>query len=310
EGKRISTIERLGQTRSPLNVDELIQGLADPSFNVRFEAVVSIARTRSDPKLTEALVNVLRSGEPDMRIAAAWALGRVGDRRAIEPLRDAIDSDYPLLRARSARALGTLGDKASANTLLERFGQEPDSGIKLAYASALGTMQCTEALDAMLQLLDTLEDRLQRGELALALAALCGRDDWFVKLARRVESDPGDTMGGVLLSMRKRLLRSTGEKSKLGDLIDQSVRAFGDEKMPQAIECLRKIVGIVPNDQFLPPAAKVLGHARQRLAQYGAARLDLVMLCLHILHTGFGATATQSDTTSNDTTIEEHGSGS
>ena len=62
EGKRISTIERLGEARSPLSVEELIQSLRDPGFNVRFEAIVSIARTRPDPRLTDALVNVLRGG--------------------------------------------------------------------------------------------------------------------------------------------------------------------------------------------------------------------------------------------------------
>jgi len=302
ETKRVSTIERLGQTRSPLNIDELIQGLEDPSFNVRFEAVVSIARTRSDPRLTESLVKVLRSEEPDMCIAAAWALGRVGDRRAIEPLRTALESNYPLLRARSARALGTLGDTASAHTLLVHFSREPDPGIKLAYASALGALGNTEALDTMLQLLDTLGERLQRGELALAIAALCGRDDWFVNLVRRVDSAPGDTMGGVLLSMRKRLLRSTDTHNELSNLIDDAVRAFGHGDLPHGIELLRHIVGLVPNDRFLPTAAKVLGHVCQRLDSGSTNHLDLAMLCLHILHTGYGATATQSESISSGNT--------
>ena len=289
EGRRVSTIERLGKTRSPLSVDELIEGLSDPSFNVRFEAVVSIARTRPDPKLTEAMIKVLRGGEPDMSIAAAWALGRLEDQAAIEPLRDALESEYPLLRARAARALGTIGDTATENRLLACFHEEPDPGIKLAYASALGALNSTAAIDPLLELLDILEDNLQRGELTLAVAAIVGRDDWFVKLARRVEHNAGDTLGGVLLSMRRRLIRSTEQNAELADLIDDCVRAFGDQDLDQGIERLRKITPLVPQEQLIPLAAKVLRHASDRMERFGSQRVEFAMLCMHILHTGFGA---------------------
>ena len=42
--------ERLGVARSPLTVDELLLALHDPRFPVRFEAIVSIARRRPDPR--------------------------------------------------------------------------------------------------------------------------------------------------------------------------------------------------------------------------------------------------------------------
>lgn len=291
EEKRVTTIERLGQTRSPFGVDELIGGLSDPGFNVRFEAVVSIARTRPDARLTEALIKVLRGGEPDMCIAAAWALGRLGDRSAIEPLREALDSDYPLLRARAARALGTLSDHASAQTLLKRMTSEPDPGIKLAYASALGALRRTEALGPLLEILDTLREDMQRRELALAVASIAGRDDWFVKLARSAERDPGDTLAGVLLSMKRRLLRGVPTGDGLGETIDHCVSAFGDNDMAGGVKALRQIVQRIGADQFTPPAAAVLSHACARLEQDGAARMDYAMLCIHILHSGYGAAA-------------------
>ena len=36
--------ERLGRAKSPLALDELINTLEDPRFNVRLEAIVSLAR--------------------------------------------------------------------------------------------------------------------------------------------------------------------------------------------------------------------------------------------------------------------------
>jgi MFS family permease len=295
EQKRVSTIERLGKARSPLNVDELIAGLRDPGFNVRFEAVVSIARTRRDPKLTDALIDVLRAGEPDMRIAAAWALGRVGDRRAIAALRETIDSQYPLLRARAARALGTLGDEESATRLLERLVAEPDDGLKLAYASALGALRYPQALGSLLQLLASLEDEAQRRELALAVASIAGRDDWYVLLARRAEKDADDALGGVLLSMRRRLLHEVGTdaatRSHLRDLINRCTRAFGDNDHDEAVKMLRAIIQLVPLDRLSPSARTVLRDADAQLGRFGGQRLEYALLALHALHAGFGAAA-------------------
>ncbi|HRJ44692.1 MAG TPA: MFS transporter, partial [Caldilineaceae bacterium] len=56
EQSTLQVTERLGQTRSLLAVDELLEALQDPRFNVRFEAVIAISRMPADPRLTTALV--------------------------------------------------------------------------------------------------------------------------------------------------------------------------------------------------------------------------------------------------------------
>jgi len=289
ETKRVSTIERLGATRSPLSVEELIESLHDPSFNVRFETVVSIARTRPDSRLTAALFDVLRLDEPDMSIAAAWALGRLGDARAIEPLRESLESKYPLLRARAARALGSLGDAASAPILIDRLQTESDAGVKLAYGSALGALRHVGAMKPLLDLLDVLEDVQQRKEATLAVASIAGREDWFVRLARSAARNPGDAIGGVLLSMRRRLLRDAGAQGQ--EHIDAAVRAFGENRLEDGTAHLRRLVKLVPTDRLLLPARTALRYADEHLAAGGPPRLDHLLLVVHVLHTGFGASA-------------------
>ena len=292
EEKRVSTVERLGVTRSPLSVEELIESLHDPSFNVRFEVVVSMARTRSNPKLTDALIDVLRSDEPDMCITAAWALGRMGDRRAIEPLREALDRDYPLLRARVARALGSLGDHESMPALLQGLAQEDDAGIKLAYASALGALKSVEALHPLLDLLAVLPEKLQRKEAALAVATIAGREQWFVRLSRSVDRNPGDALAGVMLSMRRRVLRHLGHGSGgLEAHFDACVRAFGENRLDEGARELAATVDLVPDDRFLPGAESVLRDTSARIANQQSPHVEHLMLIVHVLHTGFGASA-------------------
>ena len=71
--------EQMGQARSRLTVEELLSALHDPRFSVRYEAIIAISRTRSDPRLTEALIKVLTGTEVALSVNAAWALGRTRD---------------------------------------------------------------------------------------------------------------------------------------------------------------------------------------------------------------------------------------
>ena len=113
--------ERLGRGSSPLTVDELLEALADPRFNVRYEAIIAIARRAPDERLMNALIDVLNSGEPALGTMAAWALGRIGDENAIRPLREGLDAEYRSVRAHCARSLGTLRDE-EAVSILNQYG--------------------------------------------------------------------------------------------------------------------------------------------------------------------------------------------
>ena len=107
EADRVAMIRRLGRARSPLSADRLADALADPSFHVRYEAIIAIARTRSDPALTGQLVETLIGEQHDLSLAAAWALGRLGRLEAVAPLRWAFAADAPA--AAPARSPGAGG---------------------------------------------------------------------------------------------------------------------------------------------------------------------------------------------------------
>ncbi len=83
EAATVNVTERLGRSGSPLTVDELLEALHDPRFYVRFEAIVSIARRPAEEQLIAALSEILLGNDPSLSVIAAWALGRIGDPRAI-----------------------------------------------------------------------------------------------------------------------------------------------------------------------------------------------------------------------------------
>src|SRR5690606_368255 len=118
-------------------------------------------------RLVDALTRVLASKSPALAVVAAWALGRIGDARGVAALREGLHSPYRSIQAHCVRALGTLGETDISNLLLERMAQEPDEGLRVAYAYALGKLAVADSVRPMLTLLRDCTDDSTSGEVAL-----------------------------------------------------------------------------------------------------------------------------------------------
>ena len=212
ERSMVVMTERLGLTHSPLTVEELLEALADPRFNVRYEAIISMSRMHVHPRITEALTHILLGTELSLSNVTAWALGRIGDPAAIPALRTGLDSNYHSVQAHCARALGTLKAPDVAGLLHERLQTERDKGLQMAYAAALGNLQATEAIPTLHNILLETSNEGARLELALSLARMVGRENQFVHLLRQVRNDPGTTAAQGLLQVRRRLTRSASSE--------------------------------------------------------------------------------------------------
>jgi HEAT repeat protein len=296
ESARVSATERLGAARSRLTVQELLEALEDPSFNVRYEAIIAIARTRPERRLVQALVAILRGDEPDLSVAAAWALGRLGDVLAIPALRDALDAGYPLLASRSARALATLGDVQSIPVFLTRFQTTDDAGMRLAYGLCLGRLGCREAADELMGFMDTLEQSSARREMALSLACLVGDERRFVRLWRRLRSDPGTSSSQTLFAIQRRFRRFLPSEDTvsavMGGSEDRMAHADLDEGVVLVSWLIVQFLGLMPSpsrlhrssNQSLDHATRVvLEGCAAGLDRFGSSRPEYLALALHTL---------------------------
>ena len=289
ESARVSTTERLGEAKSPLNVDELLEALSDPSFNVRYEAVISIARTRRDDRLLDGLLQVLEGDEPELSVAAAWALGRIGDKRALPPLRDALVSGYPMLRARSARALANLADADSIPRLLDCFRNESDDCLRVAYASALGQLRSPEATDELLSFLHRIPPGGTRKELTLALVRVAGNEHYFVRLWRGMRRETGTAASQAVLSLRKIMRRRYASADNLLTGANDCAEAFAQQALTRGTALLRGMIDNLPLEEFGAPRAAILRNCAERLAEFGAARIEYIALSLHTMNAGLKA---------------------
>lgn len=284
EGERLSTTRHMGDAENPLSTAELVEAVTDPSFNVRYEAIVAMARMPPRAPLTNALIAVLESQEPDLSVAAGWALGRIRDKSAIPALRQALHSEYALLRSRSARSLANLGDADAVPLLRELLQSEKHDSIRVAYASALGVFRAEQALDDLMVLLRRLSGDSLRGEVVLAIARIIGDENHFVRLWRATRSDFGTGCAHALVVLRQRMASDWPGPGPRNEMLDAAEQALAAQDLDVGAESLGRLIRYVPLDRLQPRLASVLVECGCQLERSGAERREYVLLMLNVLH--------------------------
>ena len=283
ERATVSVTERLGQSRSPLAVDELLEALDDPRFYVRFEAIVSIARGGSDPRLTSALVKVLHRGGPALSVITAWALGRMGDREALPVLREGLGSEYRSVQAHCARSLGSLGDTEAVPLLLDRLQSETNEDLSVAFGAALGALGVQEAAPDLLAMLYKSPSEDGRLELALALARLIGNEHHFIHLWRGMRIDPGTASSQAVASVRRKAGRTVSDPSLVAAM-EECAEALARRELESGAVLLRRIIiASLPMDSVGEIPSEILRDCAQRLDEFGAERQEYMLLALHTM---------------------------
>lgn len=108
-----------------------------------------------------AFARALSADVPEFRMAAANALGRIGNPNAVGPLVKRLDDPDPHVRERACHALGRISDPRSVGKLKERLADD-HGAVKVAAADALGTIATGPALVALLDLLEDENPSIRR----------------------------------------------------------------------------------------------------------------------------------------------------
>ena len=284
ESRRMELTRKMGDAKSHLTVEELLNAADDPSFNVRYEAIVSMARMPPNDKLIRALSSAAKSREPGLSEAAVWALGRIGDRRAIPILREMLKCEYALLRSQCARALAKLNDQASVPAIIDAFKNEKNDNICAGYIAALGSFKKIDSLPQILALLRRLSDDRLRGEAALSVSRIIGAEHHFVKLWRRSRSDFETVCAEELMIIRKRIVHYSLHAEDYLQVITKTAGYFEQRNLPEAAAAL---VGILKNmrpKNVDLPSSVVLNECEEMLAKHGGTRGDYILLALCGFH--------------------------
>lgn len=152
------------------DVAALRDGLGDPDPCVRRISARVLARDKTVGGL-DALLEAVRSGEPNRREAALLGLGYAGDERSVAPLRALLDDADPEVRGGAAWALGHTGSKEAA-AAVSRLTSDREPRVRRAAARALGRIGDGTTVPALAQLLASDPDATVRRAAAWALGKM------------------------------------------------------------------------------------------------------------------------------------------
>lgn len=103
-------------------VEKEIKNLKSTDYEVR-EAAVAALVSIGKPAV-DSLIERLKDENPSVQVAAAKALGKIGDKRAVGPLIDLIKTSFDVdLMFEVAVALSTIGDDRACEMLREVEGK-------------------------------------------------------------------------------------------------------------------------------------------------------------------------------------------
>ena len=283
ESTAINVTEQLGQSKSPLTVDELLIALADPRFYVRFEAIVSIAHHGEDPRLTQALANVLDRGEPALSVVSAWALSKAESEEAKLALRKSMyASRYKSVQSHAARSLSMVGDVESKDYFLEQAKNETDIGLRIAYSSALGKLQVKEAIPVTIDLLEEIHDNFLRNEIGLALARSIGDDHEFIQLLREIKLDMPTTVAQAI-SNRKKATRKILSTLDVDEALSSCENYLAKGEFNKGIQIWSEILSKINHLEIPEHLYSLIDAIINTLTKEGLARPEFFILSICVI---------------------------
>ncbi|SNR38052.1 HEAT repeat domain-containing protein [Halorubrum vacuolatum] len=150
------------------DADEQVRGAAvdaldaiGPDAVEQFLAeVTGSKRSEADWVTAERFARALGAERPELRMAAANALGRLGEPSTLPAVVEALSDPDPRVRLRACQACGAFADPRAIPALIERL--EDDPRVRRAAANALGGIATDRALDPLIDLLDDADESIRR----------------------------------------------------------------------------------------------------------------------------------------------------
>ncbi|MBI4055610.1 MAG: HEAT repeat domain-containing protein [Elusimicrobia bacterium] len=168
---------------------------------------------KAQPHLLEAL----RDRVLEVRLMAAWALGKLGDPQAIGEIVPALAHSSKLAALRVTNTIAALGP--AGIPILEDLLSNPDPEVQILAIQLLGSMKVTEAVEPILQRLESRNLEL-RIAAARALGAIA--EEQSCALLENSLEDPEWPMRAVAAAVLGQLKRQEAIPKLKGTLGDRS----------------------------------------------------------------------------------------
>ncbi|MCK5113309.1 MAG: HEAT repeat domain-containing protein [Phycisphaerae bacterium] len=138
---RAHAMEAIGQTLKTSGAAYLMQGLSDKAVIVRYAAAMGLGDIKYKPA-EKKLVAVVENPKTDERVvcAAIYALHEIGNYEFAYQLGVILTSRFELGRASAAQAMGKMGEKTAIGPLKTALGYENNDAAKINMVEALALL--------------------------------------------------------------------------------------------------------------------------------------------------------------------------
>lgn len=164
--RRAEAVELLQELAGREAKDELRLLLSDPAKKVAVAAAVALGRLGDDGGLELLYDTVFSHPSPSVRDEAAFALARLNDDFALEQLVEALGRNDHAVREQAVRMLGRLQNPAASKPLIEMLDEYR---ARYLVVLALGKIGGPGAYDALMNVLDEEERTDVRGYAVVGL---------------------------------------------------------------------------------------------------------------------------------------------
>ncbi len=148
---------------------ELVEYLTDSRSAVRDNSVEQLVALGA-PAISP-LKNILHSGDETSRLAAAFALARIGTPESMNGVRTALDDESATVRTAAVRSLGLAKDQESIDKLMELVKKD-EAPVRRQAATALEQIGDKKAIEALLVAAENPDDRFVEHAIIHALTIL------------------------------------------------------------------------------------------------------------------------------------------
>ncbi|MGD9252724.1 MAG: HEAT repeat domain-containing protein [Holophagae bacterium] len=123
--ERVMALEAVAATAPEIGRGRFLAALTSPDRAVRLRGLQGLERLGDPSTVHDISKHLDEEGDPDLRAAAARALGAIGDPSAVPSLYGSVSDDSPIVRREAVAALVTIGDEEIGPFLVTQLERTP-----------------------------------------------------------------------------------------------------------------------------------------------------------------------------------------
>lgn len=145
-------------------IKEIVQKLSHPHLREAQSHLTELQK-KNITKIDELIENVSNETiDDDLRSFITWALGRLGNKKAVPKLQELLNHETnKKVKQEAIKSLGLLGDNSSRDTFVRIVTASNDDGLQTSAAYGLRLLATKQSYDNLLQIAtnETVDDKIR-----------------------------------------------------------------------------------------------------------------------------------------------------